>query len=319
MKIVCIGDIHGRDVWKKIIEKESYDVVIFLGDYVSTHEYITEEQQIKNLEDILSFKEANPDKVILLRGNHDLQHLGYSWAECSGLFHNVAKYMSEKSVKQRFLNDTQWIYIYLNVIFSHAGVSKTWLVDSKCPLRELKSLPPSSLYGFHAGIDNVYDNTGNSIYQPPVWIRPQALMKDAIDNYIQVVGHTPLTKISTMNVLDASLWFCDALPYEYLVIEDESFKIKYVDKPVIGLRNRYRQNLYLEEIDTNKWILKGSELALEYLGVNFDDTGILSVDPSGGPYLAVGDKVPNTSKKILSIEETPAGYIFTLEDESKAN
>lgn len=70
MKILVLGDIHGRTIWKDIIEKENPDKVIFLGDYVSTHDNISSTQQLNNLEDILAYKEDNLDKVILLRGNH---------------------------------------------------------------------------------------------------------------------------------------------------------------------------------------------------------------------------------------------------------
>lgn len=69
-RYLVIGDIHGRTIWKDIIEKEDPDKVIFLGDYVSTHEDISSTQQINNLGDILTYKENNPDKVVLLRGNH---------------------------------------------------------------------------------------------------------------------------------------------------------------------------------------------------------------------------------------------------------
>ena len=72
MKVLIFGDIHGRLCWYNIIEKESPDKIVFLGDYVSTHEDISEDQQCSNLEDILNYKEANPDKVILLRGNHEI-------------------------------------------------------------------------------------------------------------------------------------------------------------------------------------------------------------------------------------------------------
>lgn len=73
MKITVIADIHGRTCWHNIIEKEKdSDKIIFLGDYVSTHEDISEDQQCSNLEDILNYKEANPNKVILLRGNHKI-------------------------------------------------------------------------------------------------------------------------------------------------------------------------------------------------------------------------------------------------------
>ena len=70
MKTLVLSDIHGKTIWKDIIEKENPDKVIFLGDYVSTHDDISSIQQIDNLEDILTYKEDNLDKVILLRGNH---------------------------------------------------------------------------------------------------------------------------------------------------------------------------------------------------------------------------------------------------------
>ena len=121
MKILVLGDTHGRSVWYDIILKENdVDKIIFLGDYVSTHNpYITPEIQISELTKILTYKDINKDKVILLRGNHDTQHLGYSWAECSGFIYDVFSYMSGSEVKERFLNLTQWIYVYNNIIFSH--------------------------------------------------------------------------------------------------------------------------------------------------------------------------------------------------------
>ena len=72
MKELVLGDIHGRTIWKDIIKKENPDRVIFLGDYVTTHEGISSEQQISNLEEILTYKEENSSKVTLLRGNHKI-------------------------------------------------------------------------------------------------------------------------------------------------------------------------------------------------------------------------------------------------------
>lgn len=72
MKYLVLGDIHGRTIWKDIIAKENPDKIIFLGDYVSTHDGIPAEQQMSNLEDILNYKDENPDKVVLLRGNHKI-------------------------------------------------------------------------------------------------------------------------------------------------------------------------------------------------------------------------------------------------------
>lgn len=72
MKILVLGDIHGRLIWYDIIKHESPDITIFLGDYITSHEGIYSEQQLANLEDILNYKENNPDKIILLRGNHEI-------------------------------------------------------------------------------------------------------------------------------------------------------------------------------------------------------------------------------------------------------
>ena len=225
-KILVLGDIHGRTCWADIIKKENPDKVIFLGDYVSTHENISSDQQCSNLEDILNYKEANSDKVILLRGNHDLQHLGYSWAGCSGYFNEVGKYM--ESIKDRFLTDTQWVYVEGSIIFSHAGISKTWFnnFDFK-DINLLNNCEPSEKFGFTP--NSFYDYYGNSITQPCVWIRPQVLVTDALDGYIQVVGHTPVKKITNLkSVKDEwpEIWLCDCLPDEYLVIENNEFIIK---------------------------------------------------------------------------------------------
>lgn len=67
-KILVLGDIHGRTIWKDIVNKEDPDLTIFLGDYCTTHDNISSEDQISNLKEILQYKKDN--NVILLRGNH---------------------------------------------------------------------------------------------------------------------------------------------------------------------------------------------------------------------------------------------------------
>lgn len=75
MRILVLGDTHGRLIWNDVIKNESPNLVVFLGDYVSTHELISPDQQLSNLEDILNYKENNSEKVILLRGNHEISIL----------------------------------------------------------------------------------------------------------------------------------------------------------------------------------------------------------------------------------------------------
>lgn len=239
MKIVVLGDIHGRLCWKDIIEKEDPDKVIFLGDYVTTHDGITVDQQLSNLEDILKYKEDNFDKVILLRGNHDDQHLGYSWAKCSGYNIKLEEYMSNESFKERFLKLTQWIYIYDDFIFSHAGVSVTWLMNEVARdldettsidtlLNHINEMEPSESFGFIP--DNYFDCTGTSSTQPPTWIRPSSLIECMVPGYNQVVGHTPVKNIGGVdNSEGKTLYLCDNLfGKNYLVIEDHNVEPKFL-------------------------------------------------------------------------------------------
>lgn len=230
MKLLIFGDIHGRDCWEEVIIKETPDKVIFLGDYVSTHDKnMTSEQQCSNLEDILNYKEKNSDKVILLRGNHDIQHLGYYWARCSGFDNKVYNWMS--NVKERFLKLTQWIHIENNIIFSHAGISQVWLDNNKLSLRGINNEPPSEKFAFTP--DNPNDYSGHSITQPPTWIRPYSLIDCNIKGYSQVVGHTPVSDICNLKNfkdcnIEEDIWLCDALPDQYLIIEDNNFTVKNI-------------------------------------------------------------------------------------------
>lgn len=237
MKILVLGDIHGRGCWEPIIEKEQPDLTIFLGDYVSTHGLITEKQQIDNLERILQYKEENPDTVILLRGNHDLASL-YRWAECYPMNgKRVDEYM--RNNKERFLNNTQWIYIYKNICFSHAGVSSVWMNNNNIKsLEDINTLEPSKLFAFTGKMS---DFTGESPQQPPIWIRPWTLIDCGYRGVIHVVGHTSL-KPGIKNVKEeyskyndysqteldnfVDVWCCDQLPKEYLIIDNDKFIVK---------------------------------------------------------------------------------------------
>ena len=240
-KIIVIGDIHGRDDWNKIVDDNpDADLFVFLGDYVSTHDGISQEQQLNNLFDILQFKEDNPDKVILLRGNHDIQHLGYYWAECSGYFSKVGREMSKPELRERYLRDTQWVYIYKDIVFSHAGITERWFKDSGvCFLNEINNLEPSELFGFRPC--KLSDYYGISQTQGPTWVRPQTLIEYAIPEWTQVVGHTPVKNIINLKEeikkqysdpseisLDINkcpdIWLCDCNLKEYLIIENGEFK-----------------------------------------------------------------------------------------------
>lgn len=69
--ITIIPDIHGRVFWKKAVDSASKDdTIVFFGDYLDMYWV-----------DSLDFKKSNPERVVLLLGNHDCEYM-YSRNVC---------------------------------------------------------------------------------------------------------------------------------------------------------------------------------------------------------------------------------------------
>ena len=59
LRILTFGDIHGRNVWKDVIDREgidNLDLVVFLGDYFTSREGISVKNQEENFRNIVEFK-----------------------------------------------------------------------------------------------------------------------------------------------------------------------------------------------------------------------------------------------------------------------
>lgn len=252
-KCVCIGDLHGREVWKDIVEKEKdADKIIFLGDITVPRDlswvYKDPTDLCGFLYDVLDFKDKHSNQVVILRGNHCMDSLGYYWAQCHPQDHpKVQQYWQTDDVKNWYLKNSQWIYRIpnTNIICSHAGCSTKFLDNAYSRMRlvnkieypykgimvpypwiidQLNNLEPSELFGFTD--DNPWDTNGTSSCQPCTWIRPETLIDYCPEGITQVVGHTPVTE-HIFNI-DNKIWCCDALGLtepEYLVIEDGEFRV----------------------------------------------------------------------------------------------
>jgi UDP-2,3-diacylglucosamine pyrophosphatase LpxH len=75
-KIIIVPDVHGRTFWRSVLKNKD-DTIVFLGDYCDPYldEGITHKDCIRELTDILEFKKQNPERVVLLLGNHDISHM----------------------------------------------------------------------------------------------------------------------------------------------------------------------------------------------------------------------------------------------------
>lgn len=243
MKIVAIGDIHGRTLWKKILEKESPDVMVVMGDYFDSRENISQQAQMENFAKLVALKENRPGGVCLLFGNHDGHYLpgwgetysGYNPVRAIEIGAMLRDAVLGKQVQMAFSADLG----FSNVLFSHAGVSRTWLANTKekVPYDEKETDLPGYLndllcykpdaFRFTPG-SNRFDRTGDSKTQPPTWIRPETLMQDAIHGFVQVVGHTASPDLLRLQSGSATLYTIDTLGTsgEYLMMREEGILIK---------------------------------------------------------------------------------------------
>lgn len=236
MKLVAIGDIHALTIWKDIIQKEfdpTNTKVVFMGDYFDTYYKVPYEKQILNFNEIAELKSKYPNNVVILFGNHDFHYMpgiGSNY-QCSG--YNASARVSVEEALRTNMNNIQPSFTYNNkYLFTHAGVTKTWMeytcnywlrgkiedisslsVDEK--LEILFRTKPTT-FGFSPG--NLFDYYGDEICQTPIWVRPKSLRKDKIDGYIQIIGHTSTNMID----INDSVIQIDSLEYKnYLVIEDD--------------------------------------------------------------------------------------------------
>ncbi len=233
-KIIAIGDLHGRDTWEKIVEKEKdADKIVFIGDYFDSFD-ISFDEQYKNYCRICAFKQEYPEQIILLIGNHEYHYL---WWIAKEKYSGFQEKYSEK-ITQAIRNSItegwlQMAYQEEQYLFTHAGVTQTWM-DANYDVTkhegnladEINEIFSDCPEAFRFTASNPLDNTGDSITQSPIWVRPRALQSDAIEGFIQIIGHTSIKS----PIFDSNLIMIDCFDHcnKYLAIIDGKPEVRTI-------------------------------------------------------------------------------------------
>lgn len=225
MKIVALGDTHGRSKWKEIVvEQKDADMIVFIGDYFDAKDGgYSANRQIENFKEIVQFKRDNPSKVVLLIGNHDFHYLNGVNETYSSYQFGYAKDIN--SVLQPAVDEglLQMCYQYSSYFFSHAGLTKTWSNNNGIDMNNLEDSVNElfrndiTKFKFTMGDNGSYG--GNDITQTPIWVRPQSLVKDMVDDIICIVGHTQVKGVTVMEEDNLILIDCLGTSDEYLVLD----------------------------------------------------------------------------------------------------
>ena len=163
MKILVIPDVHGRTFWKDAVENfaEECDKIIFLGDYIDPYkdEDITRKQAIAILEEIINLRANNPDKVVLLMGNHDAHYMLRN-------FPRSTRYDSSNSFKIKEIYSSHRSLFKLaheetvngkRMLFTHAGVMKSWVERNKPIIGDISADSLNRLLDVPGGITALSD------------------------------------------------------------------------------------------------------------------------------------------------------------------
>ena len=133
MRTLIIPDIHGRTFWKDAVSSVTYDMAVFIGDYVDPYpwEKITRKSTISNLSEIIEFKKQNREKTILLLGNHDCSYIDRMFQRAR--FDSSNQY----KIRELFLSNLSLFQLAyeeerngVRYLYTHAGLIPSWLEDN---------------------------------------------------------------------------------------------------------------------------------------------------------------------------------------------
>lgn len=236
MKVICIGDIHGTTKWidcyRQILEKDNdCEKIIVMGDWFDPYSDIPLDIMIERYNEFLKDQKED-NRIVSLLGNHDLD--GYVIdGETNRTARNREQRKQISDAVKSNLDNSYLVYKIGNWLFSHAGVSQTWLDDLAQINQEYPNMILSNKKGWSVeDLDIIchfspydYSYYGDSPHQGCTWIRPQSLVNSNIKGYNQVVGHTRIEKITNLKdieslKLDEDIWIVDneGKP-EYLVLD----------------------------------------------------------------------------------------------------
>lgn len=211
--IVAIGDIHGLDSWRTIVEKHTDCRIVFLGDYLDPYRAISRRELLENLQAIIEQKKSRPDDVVLLLGNHDMHYFSPYARMGSRFDFGICKEASALFTAN--LQLFQYAYQEGNKVFTHAGISQGWWQDDfhgddTCPIAEQLNHPTEEQMGALCRVG--YARSGEFGRHGGIFWADRSELSDPLHGYTQIVGHNPVPEITTREGSEgAKIVFCDSL------------------------------------------------------------------------------------------------------------
>jgi hypothetical protein len=196
-EILIVPDIHGRNFWQPALDYKGK--VIFLGDYTDPYSYegFTQKNAYQGLLKIVDFKKQNPERVILLVGNHELHYYDRSYAggrfdyDYYEAYHAILTGEETAGLFQLCKQIGKYLFI-------HAGITKGWYDTHFDELSKLGNTLEERMNNLFITNKKAFHEAsihrgGYHLAGSPMWadVSEYSEEKEHFDNaIIQIIGHT---------------------------------------------------------------------------------------------------------------------------------
>ena len=210
---IAIGDVHGLDLWRDVVEAHPECRLVFLGDYLDPYGYVPREKLLENLRSIIELKRDRPEDVILLLGNHDLHY--FCEDACVGTRFDMG---IAEAASWMFLNNIdlfQYAFQDGEYLFTHAGVSQLWFNNDFCgdaerSLAEQLNNPAADQVPVLLRVG--YARGGRRGDTGGIFWADKSELEEPLCGYTQIVGHNRVAEVTEhTGPGGGKVVFCDCL------------------------------------------------------------------------------------------------------------
>jgi len=228
MKILSVGDIHGKLIWMDI-DASKYDRVIFVGDIYDEFEYIRTSEEVHDNALALVQWAREQGNVDICIGNHDAHY--FKWQEPvfrtvrgagfteSQLYKAYHLYIENKEI-------FKVAYQIDNYLWTHAGLSQAGYgfhfkqveSDLRKIYEEVNTLADALNKMWDINYKPLFyaplSRGGDDTYGGPLWASKSDTKGGPLEGYHQIVGHTATRDIIHKGHEDTSITYIDCLNFK---------------------------------------------------------------------------------------------------------
>jgi len=227
MKILSVGDLHGKPIWETIDPKQ-YDLIYFLGDLYDAFEYTQQEIHDNALAVVQKARDAG--NMFFVIGNHDAHY--FKWQTPVHKMVRGSGYASSQLYRAFHLYwDNRDLfrvaYQHDNYLWTHAGFSEAgYNFHFK---RKVDDVIQSfdNVHTIADAINKLWDlndpsifkvplsRGGDDTYGGPLWASRSDTIGGPLSGFHQIVGHTASNDIIHKELNpDTSITYIDCLNHQ---------------------------------------------------------------------------------------------------------